>query len=170
MRKKFIFRLAILATFFISFSSLTVLPPSKMEDLRKKQEKATLLIRKATADGSGLSGKELTQIAKEVKGSKLSLKERLALKIFKKKLDKMEKEAGVTSKMPAADGKSQVIALLLCILVGGLGIHRFYLGYTWQGIVQLLTAGGCGIWWLIDLIRIITGSLQPKDGSYGTTL
>ena len=63
-----------------------------------------------------------------------------------------------------------MMALLLVLFVGGLGIHRFYLGYTWQGIVQLLTLGGCGIWSLIDLIRIITGSLQPKDGDYGTTL
>jgi hypothetical protein len=67
-------------------------------------------------------------------------------------------------------GKSQVIALILAIVVGALGIHRFYLGYTWQGVVQLLTGGGCGIWALIDLIRIITGDLQPKDGSYEKTL
>ena len=67
-------------------------------------------------------------------------------------------------------GKSQVIALILCVLLGGLGIHRFYLGYTWQGVVQLLTGGGFGIWAIIDLIRIITGSLQPKDGSYDQTL
>lgn len=73
---------------------------------------------------------------------------------------------------PAAMGgdKSQVTALILVALIGGLGIHRFYLGYTWQGVVQLLTAGGCGVWALIDLIRIITGDLQPKDGSYSKTL
>ncbi|MHA7842522.1 MAG: TM2 domain-containing protein [Winogradskyella sp.] len=70
----------------------------------------------------------------------------------------------------ASKGKSQIVALILCGLVGGLGIHRFYLGYTWQGIVQLLTLGGCGIWSLIDLIRIITGSLQPKNGRYTKTL
>lgn len=69
----------------------------------------------------------------------------------------------------AASGKSQIVALLLVLLVGGLGIHRFYLGYTWQGVVQLLTLGGLGIWSLIDLIRIITGDLQPKDGSYEKT-
>jgi TM2 domain-containing membrane protein YozV len=68
---------------------------------------------------------------------------------------------------PAAGGdKSQLIALLLAIFVGYLGIHRFYLGYTWQGVVQLLTLGGCGIWSLIDLIRIITGDLKPKNGDY----
>jgi len=37
-------------------------------------------------------------------------------------------------------------------------------------IVQLLTLGGCGIWALIDMIRIITGDLQPKDGEYEKTL
>lgn len=69
-----------------------------------------------------------------------------------------------------ASGKSQLIALILCIAVGALGIHRFYLGYIWQGVVQLLTLGGCGIWTLIDLIMIITGDLKPKNGDYTETL
>lgn len=64
------------------------------------------------------------------------------------------------------DCKSWIAALLLCFFLGGLGIHRFYLGYTWQGIVQLLTLGGCGIWALIDFIRIIMRTLPPNDGSY----
>lgn len=68
------------------------------------------------------------------------------------------------------DGKSQVIALILCIFVGVLGIHRFYLGYTMEGVLQLLTGGGCGVWALIDLIRIITGDLKPKNGDYTETL
>ncbi len=66
--------------------------------------------------------------------------------------------------------KSQLVALLLCLFFGVLGIHRFYLGYTWQGVVQLLTGGGFGIWVLIDFIRIIIGSLQPKNGRYDKTL
>lgn len=69
----------------------------------------------------------------------------------------------------ANSGKSQIVATLLCWLVGIIGIHRFYLGYTWQGIVQILTLGGLGIWTLIDLIRIITGSLKPKGGEYAKT-
>lgn len=89
--------------------------------------------------------------------------------LLKKIIEKAEKES-LLNKFRRTGGKSQLIALLLVIVVGGLGIHRFYLGYTWQGIVQLLTLGGCGIWALIDLIRIITGDLQPKDGSYDKTL
>ena len=78
-------------------------------------------------------------------------------------------EDELSSPAIAADGKSQIIAAILAFAIGGLGIHRFYLGYTWQGVVQLLTLGGCGIWALIDLIRICTGDLQPKNGSYAKT-
>jgi TM2 domain-containing membrane protein YozV len=67
-------------------------------------------------------------------------------------------------------GKSQIVALVLCIFVGVLGIHRFYLGYPLEGALMLLTGGGCGIWWIIDLIRIVTGDLQPIDGEYTETL
>lgn len=79
-------------------------------------------------------------------------------------------EPTLSSPAAVGSGKSQIIALVLALVVGGLGIHRFYLGYIWQGVVQLLTFGGFGIWALIDLIRIITGDLQPKDGSYSETL
>jgi hypothetical protein len=67
---------------------------------------------------------------------------------------------------PKGGNKSWLVAFLLCFFLGTLGIHRFYLGYTWQGVVQLLTFGGFGIWALIDLFRIIFKSLKPKDGDY----
>lgn len=61
--------------------------------------------------------------------------------------------------------KSKVVALILFIFLGELGIDRFYLGYIGTGILKLITCGGFGIWWLIDLIMIATGKLKPKDGS-----
>ena len=61
--------------------------------------------------------------------------------------------------------KSKVVALVLYIFLGELGIDRFYLGYIGTGILKLITCGGFGIWWLIDLIMIATGKLKPKDGS-----
>lgn len=61
---------------------------------------------------------------------------------------------------------SQLIALILAIFLGGLGIHRFYLGYIGLGFLMLFTGGVFGILWIIDIIRIAMGTLQPKDGSY----
>ncbi len=105
------------------------------------------------AAGETLSAKEQTQVAVEVKKEL-------------KKAEKQAKEESADAASTPAEGKSQVIALVLALLVGYVGIHRFYLGYTTQGLIQLLTLGGCGIWSLIDLVRIITGDLKPKGGDY----
>ena len=64
--------------------------------------------------------------------------------------------------------KSKTVTLVISFFLGGLGIDRFYLGYTGLGVLKLVTLGGLGIWWLIDLIRIATGSLKPKDGEYAS--
>tara|TARA_Y100000589_G_C26935683_1_gene540227 strand:- start:475 stop:690 length:216 start_codon:yes stop_codon:yes gene_type:complete len=53
---------------------------------------------------------------------------------------------------------------LICFFIGGLGIHRFMMGYTGIGVLMLLTGGVCGILALIDFIRILTGSLKMADG------
>ena len=54
--------------------------------------------------------------------------------------------------------------LLLCILLGTFGVHRFYLGRSGTGILMLITLGGLGIWYLIDLILIITGGIRDDKG------
>lgn len=61
--------------------------------------------------------------------------------------------------------KQWIITLLLCWFFGVFGVHRFYTGHTGIGVVQLLTLGGCGIWWLIDFIMIIVGSYRDADGN-----
>jgi TM2 domain-containing membrane protein YozV len=66
---------------------------------------------------------------------------------------------------PVPEQKSFLVALLLSILVGQLGVDRFYLGYIGLGILKLLTAGGCGIWWIIDIILIATKQLKDVNGN-----
>lgn len=61
--------------------------------------------------------------------------------------------------------KNKTTALILSVLVGGLGIDRFYLGYTGMGILKLLTGGCLGVLYIIDIINIATGNLRPADGS-----
>jgi len=60
--------------------------------------------------------------------------------------------------------KSKTTTLILSILLGELGIDRFYLGYMGLGILKLITAGGFGIWWLVDIILILMDKMKTKDG------
>lgn len=59
---------------------------------------------------------------------------------------------------------SRLAAMLLCLLLGWIGVHRFYVGKIGTGILQLLTGGGLGIWYLVDLVLIIIGRFRDKDG------
>jgi TM2 domain-containing membrane protein YozV len=60
--------------------------------------------------------------------------------------------------------KSRVVALLFCLFLGVIGVHRFYVGKIGTGILMVLTLGGLGIWALIDLILIAAGSFRDKEG------
>src|SRR5690242_15781842 len=55
-------------------------------------------------------------------------------------------------------------AFLLCFFLGVFGAHRFYAGKIGTGILELLTFGGLGIWWLVDMILILTGSFKDGEG------
>ena len=61
--------------------------------------------------------------------------------------------------------KSFVATLILCLLLGGLGVHRFYVGKVGTGILMLLTLGGLGIWSLIDVIVIAMQKFKDGDGA-----
>ena len=67
---------------------------------------------------------------------------------------------------PESEQKSKLVAGLLGILLGGYGVHSFYLGFTGRGILQivvtLLTCGAGSLWGLIEGIMILCGNIN-KD-------
>jgi len=75
-----------------------------------------------------------------------------------KKGDKKKKKSRVGE-------KSWLTAVLLCFFLGGLGVHRFYLGFNGIGVVQFLTAGGCFVWALIDFIMLLMNKLPDSEGN-----
>jgi len=73
-------------------------------------------------------------------------------------------------KVTNVDGeqKSKLVAVLLAFVLGSIGIHDFYLGYSKNGIIKIIltvcTGIGGAIWGIIDFIRLLTGSLD-KDAN-----
>jgi len=74
--------------------------------------------------------------------------------------------ANTSSSMETKSNKSAVTALLLCIFLGSLGLHRFYVGKIKTGILMLLTGGGLGIWTLVDLIQIACCNFTDSENKY----
>lgn len=95
-------------------------------------------------------------------------KETAVTAVSRKAFKQEVKRQLAASKGVSAEGKSQVVAALLCFFLGGLGIHDFYLGYVGKGILQiflsLILVGFILV--IIDFVRILTGSLKPKGGEY----
>jgi len=70
----------------------------------------------------------------------------------------------VNSNDKNVSSKSRTIALVLCISLGVIGVHRFYVGKIGTGVLQFLTLGGFGIWVLIDFIAILAGAFTDNQG------
>lgn len=59
---------------------------------------------------------------------------------------------------------NRVVTMVLWFFLGMAGVHRFYVGKFATGLLMLLTGGGFGIWWIVDLILILTGRFRDAQG------
>ncbi len=70
---------------------------------------------------------------------------------------------GQTRRRTSSD-KSRTTAAWLCLLLGGLSAHRFYVGKPVTAILQVITAGGLLVWLVVDLVRILNGTFEDSEG------
>ena len=65
---------------------------------------------------------------------------------------------------PEASDKSKLLTAILAFCFGVFGAHRFYVGKTGTGVLQILTLGGLGVWSMIDFVIILFGEFKDADG------
>jgi hypothetical protein len=66
--------------------------------------------------------------------------------------------------MAKVSDKSRGIALMLAVVLGVFGAHRFYVGKIGTGLLQIMTLGGLGIWYMIDVIMVASGGFRDAEG------
>lgn len=128
--------------------------PAPLVEASPAHQAAVALARPAAPAPVAVAPATAKQHLQLTRQQRQSLKKEVKTKLF------------LSPKEAKAEGKSQLTAVLLSFFLGGLGIDRFYLGYTGIGILKLLTFGVFGILALIDFIRILIGDLKPKGGEY----
>jgi hypothetical protein len=60
--------------------------------------------------------------------------------------------------------RTRSAAVPLAVLLGAFGAHRFYVGKTGSAILMACTLGGMGLWWMADVILLLTGEFRDADG------
>jgi TM2 domain-containing membrane protein YozV len=75
-----------------------------------------------------------------------------------------EDEDDVGRDLPPVSERSRSVALILGLLGGVFGLHRYYAGRTESGVWMLLTLGGMGMWWLYDMVMVVAGEFRDREG------
>ncbi len=86
--------------------------------------------------------------------------------LTKIEIDELEshQKAEEQKKLQQSNSQAKITMIFFSFFLGMFGIHRLMMGYSNWWLLPL-TFGGFGIWWMIDFIRIITGSMKMSDGS-----
>lgn len=172
-------QLSLLAVLFTSFGLMAAFSAPPVTDILVDPALAEMF----AADGKTITTEDFLALSprkiRQQTGERMGFQKAVALKMAQKAIKKDIKRAK-KGKAPAGGGdRNQLVALLLAVFLGGLGVHSFYLGNTLKGILQILLLltsfliiPGIAllIWVIVDIVRIATGSLTPKNGVYDPEL
>lgn len=84
------------------------------------------------------------------------------------KSQEREKWLESLSASSAESDKNWSVAFCLSLLLGYFGADRFYLNSIWLGLLKLITLGGFGWWWIIDIAFLLLGKMRDADGGFVT--
>lgn len=65
--------------------------------------------------------------------------------------------------LPEVSERSRSVALILGVMGGVFGLHRFYVGRAQSAVAMVLTLGGMGIWWLYDMVTLVAGEFRDAE-------
>ena len=75
-----------------------------------------------------------------------------------------ERPASIPAAQRPTSPKSKAVVLPLCIFLGVLGAHRYYVGKIGTGVIWTLTAGFFGIGWIVDIFTVALGGFYDVNG------
>ena len=78
--------------------------------------------------------------------------------------DDQEKWLRALKETVGESDKKWGVALGLSVFLGFFGADLFYLDRMWLGLLKFITFGGFGIWWIVDVFRLLLGNMRDGDG------
>jgi TM2 domain-containing membrane protein YozV len=78
--------------------------------------------------------------------------------------EERERWLNALNKKNTESEKRWSLAVILSIFFGLLGVDRFYLGYIGCGFFKMVTIGGLGIWWIIDILLLLCNRMRDANG------
>lgn len=75
-----------------------------------------------------------------------------------------EQQRGLPSRYVSP--RHHIVVMSLTFLTGFLGLHRFYVGRHWTGLLMLFTGGGFFLWWIVDSFAVLSGTFRDAEGRF----